>query len=882
MAQYQKNTDSFDVSSEQDSLDNIVVEDDYNQQDDIDSFKSFSSFDVESEEQGDEEAQVQEGEEENQNYQESNQDIQDKDSMVDDETNFEEEQQQAQDMIKKTDQIILNKINLKKRNIFQLVHRSQVSMISEKQNGYLSKKKNNVNSNKSAQNGQQAQGTQILKREILNYSRREKSLEELSKKFLSLFLDKEESMLSLDKITNQLGVERRRIYDIINILESLKLVSRKGKNNYKWNGFQKIYETITQFDQKSLTKKEEQELTQEPQKREKSLEMLSIGFLKLFLHWKSTMTLEEAARKLSSKQIDDHKIKTKIRRLYDIANVFKSLGLIKKTSLIETKKPAFEWIGIVGLDSFAYKIMREKKNGEEEQNCDEDSINQSQQISQQNSFTEPKLSKKRFSNDKNSSKIDSTTGQQKQQLKKSFIIQQQLKEQREKERLQIEQNQKQQQANLQQNTLNNNLDNSNITQNVSQLLQTIQKNMKIQNQETPLQNNSSNTPLSLLSQLQILSRPIQQNLVNNLSNLINNINNNNQNNLIQQEEQQQNNNNNNLIGNLMLKCLQNVITNFVNKNTNNTQNRQKSDENQTNQQQILLESPQKVLKINNQINNQNNSLIQNQMSSNTKMNNNSNYKCLQSSQKSTTNLGDFTTAKKQKQIVNDENIPLSGEKGLHQGFSSQNASSLKTPILKRTLTIIQPKLDETEDITPTPPTCKRSFSACLSSSNNNNINNTSTIFQNLIQQNQNQIYLNPFSDKTNLNNNNNNKQQIFNSILGVQQQQQQQASSSSFKKIRKLTYENNSLQGSDNKQNDMDSTELKKSSSCESQINFNTLIQTSQQLLKNQNLQQNLNNLQQTQNNGINQNNQLFNPLKELKINQINNIQNIRVLEHYF
>lgn len=69
-------------------------------------------------------------------------------------------------------------------------------------------------------------------------------------------------------------------------------------------------------------------MTADLQKREKSLEMLSIGFLKLFLHFKKTMTLEEAARRLSSKVIDDHKIKTKIRRLYDIANVFKSLGLI--------------------------------------------------------------------------------------------------------------------------------------------------------------------------------------------------------------------------------------------------------------------------------------------------------------------------------------------------------------------------------------------------------------------------------------------------------------------------------------------------------------------------------------------------------------------------
>lgn len=53
-------------------------------------------------------------------------------------------------------------------------------------------------------------------------------------------------------------------------------------------------------------------MMQETTKREKSLEMLSIGFLKLFLHWKKTMTLEEAARKLSSRAIDEHKIKTKV------------------------------------------------------------------------------------------------------------------------------------------------------------------------------------------------------------------------------------------------------------------------------------------------------------------------------------------------------------------------------------------------------------------------------------------------------------------------------------------------------------------------------------------------------------------------------------------
>lgn len=74
------------------------------------------------------------------------------------------------------------------------------------------------------------------------------------------------------------------------------------------------------------------------------------------------MSLEEAARQLSSNVIDDHKIKTKIRRLYDIANVFKSLGLIRKTSITETKKPAFIWVGESGLDNFAINIQKSMNN----------------------------------------------------------------------------------------------------------------------------------------------------------------------------------------------------------------------------------------------------------------------------------------------------------------------------------------------------------------------------------------------------------------------------------------------------------------------------------------------------------------------------------------
>jgi len=87
-------------------------------------------------------------------------------------------------------------------------------------------------------------------------------------------------------------------------------------------------------------------------RREKSLEILSTGFLKLFLSWKKVISLEEAAIRLTNPLEDQNKIKTRIRRLYDIANVFKSIGIIKKTQKDIQNKHGFEYMGYQGLDAF--------------------------------------------------------------------------------------------------------------------------------------------------------------------------------------------------------------------------------------------------------------------------------------------------------------------------------------------------------------------------------------------------------------------------------------------------------------------------------------------------------------------------------------------------
>eukprot|EP01017_Pseudomicrothorax_dubius_P013068 TRINITY_DN1562_c0_g3_i3.p1 TRINITY_DN1562_c0_g3~~TRINITY_DN1562_c0_g3_i3.p1 ORF type:complete len:416 (-),score=102.16 TRINITY_DN1562_c0_g3_i3:826-2073(-) len=194
------------------------------------------------------------------------------------------------------------------------------------------------------------------------YSRKEKSLGELSKRFLFMFGRAEDCMISLDVITTELKVERRRIYDIINILESLGVVSRKGKNNYLWKGLTCIYASLEKFlkvKEGDTTQLQEEQQTgrRARTKKEKSLGILSTGFIRLFVGWRDVISLEQAARRLSTNtsNLEENKIKTKIRRLYDIANVFSALGLIKKTSL-ESRKPAFRWVGASGLEAFIVRL----------------------------------------------------------------------------------------------------------------------------------------------------------------------------------------------------------------------------------------------------------------------------------------------------------------------------------------------------------------------------------------------------------------------------------------------------------------------------------------------------------------------------------------------
>ncbi|XP_044224062.1 transcription factor E2F5 isoform X2 [Thunnus albacares] len=86
-------------------------------------------------------------------------------------------------------------------------------------------------------------------------SRYEKSLGLLTRKFVSLLQEAEDGVLDLKVAADSLAVkQKRRIYDITNVLEGVGLIEKKNKNIIQWRGENKGSQTQEALEQVNVLK----------------------------------------------------------------------------------------------------------------------------------------------------------------------------------------------------------------------------------------------------------------------------------------------------------------------------------------------------------------------------------------------------------------------------------------------------------------------------------------------------------------------------------------------------------------------------------------------------------------------------------------------------
>lgn len=188
---------------------------------------------------------------------------------------------------------------------------------------------------------------------------RDNSLKHICHRIMAQYYDQIDVEIQLNDFSQQMGVERRRIYDIVNILEGFDVFVKRAKNVYTWKGIGvfmlklRVLESLDASEHKDLKlfKFEKSPLSS----KKKSLTYLAIRFLRSFCVRNDSISFKAAVKSFADElngvnadqNIKDDD-KNMVRRLYDIINVFKALGLISKIPTQEGKSD-FCWRGSKGI-----------------------------------------------------------------------------------------------------------------------------------------------------------------------------------------------------------------------------------------------------------------------------------------------------------------------------------------------------------------------------------------------------------------------------------------------------------------------------------------------------------------------------------------------------
>ncbi|XP_029349869.1 transcription factor E2F2 isoform X2 [Echeneis naucrates] len=170
-------------------------------------------------------------------------------------------------------------------------------------------------------------------------TRYDTSLGLLTKKFVGLIAESSDGVLDLNWATEVLEVQKRRIYDITNVLEGVQLIRKKSKNNIQWL-VGDVFEGGSGGGEKACALRKE---LGDLERAERSLDEL--------IHSSTTQL----------KQLTEHKDNLKLG--YVTYQDIRSIGSLRDQTVIAVKAPAETKLEVPDTAGGSLQIYLKSKNG---------------------------------------------------------------------------------------------------------------------------------------------------------------------------------------------------------------------------------------------------------------------------------------------------------------------------------------------------------------------------------------------------------------------------------------------------------------------------------------------------------------------------------------
>lgn len=159
-------------------------------------------------------------------------------------------------------------------------------------------------------------------------TRRKDGFSDFITRFLKHYEGKNDQVIQINQLSNESGVEKRRLYDLMNVLVACGVCVKSSAHSYQWKGLGSLFGLLEKISVDIEVRALNEDLDQLFVIRDSpAIGTLVVNFLGIFIYFGiSSLNIRDIALIMTT---DEEKSKPILRRLYLVAFLLERIGILK-------------------------------------------------------------------------------------------------------------------------------------------------------------------------------------------------------------------------------------------------------------------------------------------------------------------------------------------------------------------------------------------------------------------------------------------------------------------------------------------------------------------------------------------------------------------------